>query len=240
MPDSALSVLLAAFAAASVPAFHDEEVIIVHDASVPQDKAHDHPHLMIDWDARNPFAEPRSISLWAEEPIGDPDFAVLGSLYAAERLPLTAMADGAARAAANWLAGRSSARTALTALAEWDIYTDERAFDPDHLQIPLPFTHSAWGFLSIADRAGRFTHTTDEHTGWTLSLHDEHGTPIGNPVWSSSNDSDLVDCAEDSTMLAAVVAQWLTSPVSRHCDCYAQETHNQRHDEQCNRYRLPA
>ncbi|MEU7228977.1 hypothetical protein [Streptomyces chrestomyceticus] len=132
----------------------------------------------------------------------------------------------------------------LTALAEYGIVSGaglSTVYGPhsDIYEIPVSFDRGAYGHLSIADRNGSILHPRDQHTGWSMFLHDERGEPIDDPVYIAG-DGGLVDCAEDSAACAAVAADWVTSPVSRHCDCYAQERHNQQHDRECNRYRRPA
>ncbi|MFE1270594.1 DUF6884 domain-containing protein [Streptomyces sp. NPDC058758] len=109
-----------------------------------------------------------------------------------------------------------------------------------HYQVPIPFTRGAVGFLSIVGRDGSVDHPAGEHTGWSMLLHDECGDPVGDPVHISGDGSTVLDCLADSAALAAVVADWITAPVSRHCDCYAQEGHGRPHDRECNRYRRPA
>ncbi|QCX82147.1 hypothetical protein C9F11_42835 (plasmid) [Streptomyces sp. YIM 121038] len=48
-----------------------------------------------------------------------------------------------------------------------------------------------------------------------------------------------MDYAEDSASVAALIADYLTAPVSRHCGCYSQERYGRWHDRECNRYRRP-
>ncbi|MFD0501403.1 hypothetical protein [Streptomyces rhizosphaericus] len=138
-----------------------------------------------------------------------------------------------------WMTGHSAGLMLLAALAEYGITPGERlSIGPDRFDIPLPFPQGFWGQLSIADRSRSVRHAPDAHTGWRMYLHDERGEPVGDPVFVTGT-TGLVDCAEDSAVRAAVVADWLTAPVSRHCDCYGNEHPGRPHDRECNRYRRP-
>ncbi|WP_030372386.1 hypothetical protein [Streptomyces rimosus] len=150
-----------------------------------------------------------------------------------------------AKAVAEWLDGCTAGSDMLAALAEYGIVPGAGLsiiYGPhsDTYEIPVHLGRGVYGHLSIADQNGSVRHLRGRHTGWSMLLHDEHGEPIGDPVYGGDGGDDLVDCAEDSAACAALAADWVTSPVSRHCDCYAQERHNQQHDRECNRYRRPA
>jgi hypothetical protein len=95
-----------------------------------------------------------------------------------------------------------------------------------------------YGRLSIANRSGSVSHVPAAHTGWSILLHDERGEAVGGPVYIAGN-GGLVDCAQDSATAAAFVASCVENPVLRHCDCYAQDRHNARHDHECHLYAIP-
>ncbi|MFD3422462.1 hypothetical protein [Streptomyces decoyicus] len=267
-PPSATT-LLAALSAADVRAFYDEgeDVVFAHHDTVKEDQALNHVHVMLVWNTQapdHPGVDRAYVSATIWEPNGAPDFHQLGTVYTTTvRRPLAEEADLAARAVADWLAHRRAEGIILNALAEYGLLPargallDAEHFDlvcaltgdgvppltgvlisPDRIDIPMPFGHGYWGRLSIADRACSTRHVPSIHTGWTMFLHDERGEPVGDPVYISG-DGGLVDCAEDSAALAAAVADWLTSPVSRHCDCYGNERPGRPHDRECNRYRRP-
>lgn len=65
--------------------------------------------------------------------------------------------------------------------------------------------------LSVGDRGPSIEHDPGEHTGWTVFLHDEHGMPLGDPLYIAG-DGGLVDCTEESAVTAAVIADFLTAP----------------------------
>ncbi|MCX4682339.1 hypothetical protein OG413_44970 [Streptomyces sp. NBC_01433] len=143
-------------------------------------------------------------------------------------------------------APESAASTAgamlLDALAAYDVrahsdaigMTYAVAFEPD---TPSWRVRSSF-HLSVGDRASSVEHAPAAHTGWTVFVHDDQGEPLGDPLYIAG-DGDLVDCAADSAAAAMLMADYLTAPVSRHCDCYSQERYGQRHDRECNRYRKP-
>lgn len=262
------SVLLKALTAAGVPAFYDEgdDVIYAHPDSVTQDQTFHHAHVMINWTKTYPdsIAETYvAVTLW--KPDGLTDFDQINTLYATPgQGPLAEEAQRAAQAAADWMANRRADGLLLNALAEYGLLPARGAlmtpdqFDTvcalakngtppvtgvlisaDRIDIPISFGHGEWGRLSIADRACSVQHVPSVHTGWSMFLHDEHGEPVGDPVFISGGNDAFVDCAADSAELAAAAADWVTAPVSRHCDCYNNEQPGRPHDRECNRYAHP-
>ncbi|MFF3786393.1 hypothetical protein [Streptomyces sp. NPDC001933] len=245
------TVLLATLTAVGVSAYfdHEERVIFAHPAAIPQEQALDHMHVMLDWettDPEQPYADRALLRATIWQPDGVPDFHPIDTVYTTPaRRPLAQEAEACARAVAQWLAepGTTAGSVLLAALAEYGItpgngLPTNSGQPADTFDIPVPFSRDNWGRLSIADRSCSVRHVPAAHTGWSMFLHDERGEPVGDPVFITGT-GGLVDCTEESAALAAVVADWLTSPVSRHCDCYAQERHAPHHDRKCNRYRRP-
>ncbi|WP_394426784.1 hypothetical protein [Streptomyces sp. SGAir0957] len=245
-PPPSATVLLTALSAVGVCAYYDREnrAILAHAADVPRAEALNHVHVMLGWIAfpsKQPDADRACVTATIRRPDGTPQsHHQAGALYRTARLrPIADEAQAAACAVAAWMTGRSAGLMLLSALAEYGITPgDGLSIGPDRFDIPLPFTHGFWGRLSIADRFYSVRHAPEAHTGWHMFLHDERGEPVGDPVFVTGA-GGLVDCAEDSAVLAAAVADWLTSPVSRHCDCYGNERPGRPHDRECNRYRLP-
>ncbi|MFI9052482.1 hypothetical protein [Streptomyces sp. NPDC053427] len=243
-PDDAV---LSALADAGVAAYLDPEdrVIYAHPTSVPQSKALDGMHVMIAIEEAwfpSSDAPPMRASAWV--PDGSPDFHELGTVYASiEARPLAEEAARCAQAVADWLAGRLAGFVLLAALAEYGITPGDGlaitySSHSDSYEVLLPLPGDQYARLVVADRDGSVRHVPAAHTGWSVFLHDEHGEPLGDPVYIAG-DGAFVDCAEDSAAAAAVIADYLTTPVSRHCDCYGNERPGRPHDVECNRYRRP-
>ncbi|MFJ1742506.1 hypothetical protein ACIOG4_28005 [Streptomyces microflavus] len=248
---TAAATVLSALHAVGVPAFfdHEEDVVIAHWKTIASKEALDHPHVMISWtttgaDQRLDMASVRAI---VEEPNGAPDFHEVATAYESSvRRPLAAEAETCARAVAAWLSAPGNVPAGdilLAALAQYGIRPGaelslSRTAHSDLYHAPLQLGRG-YGHLAVADRDGSVRHLQGGHTGWSILLHDESGDPVGDPVFITGDGEELVDCAEDSADAAAVLADWLTSPVSRHCDCHAQGRHYSRHDETCSRYRRP-
>ncbi|MFB6505576.1 hypothetical protein ACFC07_22205 [Streptomyces sp. NPDC056099] len=223
----------------------DDRVIYAHPTSVPQAKALDGMHVMIAIEEAwfpSSDAPPMRASAWV--PDGSPDFHELGTVYASDGgHPVTEEAARCARATAEWFAGRLAGRVLLEALAEYGITPGDGlsvtySSHSDTYDVLLPLTRGEFARLVVADRDGSVRHVPAAHTGWSVMLHDERGDLVGDPVFISGDGTPL-DCAEDSAAAAAFIADFVTAPVSRHCDCYAQEGHGRRHDRECNRYRRP-
>ncbi|MFJ8676767.1 hypothetical protein [Streptomyces sp. NPDC093589] len=129
------------------------------------------------------------------------------------------------------------------ALAQYGITEDTGLvvnISPFHssYDVPVPLPRDQVAHLVTADRDYSAEHPASAHTGWSIFLHDEHGDPLGDPLYITGG-VGLVDCARDCAAAAAFLADFLTTPVSRHCDCYTNERPGRRHDPQCNRYANP-
>ncbi|MGW7089996.1 hypothetical protein ACWGH2_41805 [Streptomyces sp. NPDC054871] len=221
-------------------------VIYAHPNDVPQSKALDGMHVMIAIEeASFPSSEapPMRVSAWV--PDGAPDFHDLGTIYASDGgRPVAEEAARCARATADWFAGRMAGLVLLEALAEYGITPGDRlsitySSHSDTYDVLLPLPRDGYARLVIADRDGSVKHVPAAHTGWSVTLHDERGELVGGDPVYVSGDGTPLDCAEDSADAAAFVAEWLTAPVSRHCDCYNNEQPGRPHDHACNRYRRP-
>ncbi|MFC8950944.1 MULTISPECIES: hypothetical protein [Streptomyces] len=242
--------VLSALTAAGAGAYFDpeERVIFAHPAAVAQDNALRGEHIMIRWsacDLDHSHQDRVRFEATAWIPDGRPDFHQLGTVYTTP-VPrdLASEAGQCARAVAEWFSSpRPTAGAVLVAaLAEYGIRADSDdvgmsyavAFDPE-----TPSWKVRSGFhLSVGDRDPSVDHVPASHTGWTVCVHDDQGEPIGDPLYIAGS-GGLVDCAGDSAAAAAVVADYLSAPVSRHCDCYSQERYGRYHDRECNRYRRP-
>ncbi|MER7694385.1 hypothetical protein [Streptomyces sp. NPDC097610] len=242
--------VLSALTAAGVGAYFDpeERVIFAHPAAVAQDSVLHGEHIMLSWSAfgpDSPHQDRARFEATAWIPDGRPDFHQLGTVYTTPvRRALTAEAEQCARAVDEWFSSPRPTAGALLlgALAEYGIRADSDdvgmsyavAFDPE-----TPSWNVRSGFhLSVGDRDPSVDHVPASHTGWTVFVHDDQGEPIGDPLYIAGS-GGLVDCAGDSAAVAAVIADFLSAPVSRHCDCYSQERYGRRHDRECNRYRRP-
>ncbi|MGW6202126.1 hypothetical protein ACWF9B_00500 [Streptomyces sp. NPDC055089] len=257
MPSAALPVsqtvpvLLAALEAAGVPAFFspEERLIYAHPTTVTAAEMFAHLHVTVDWeefDPEQPYADRSFVRATAEEPDGGVDFHVIGTVYETPVQRTRAEeAAACARAVAEFLhdPGNVAGSLLLDELAEYGVVSGNGlsvTYGPhtDTYDIPVDLGYGEYGRLEITGRGGSVRYLAAVHTGWTMFLFTERGEAIGEPVLLSG-DGGLVDCAEDSSVFAAAVAEWLTSPVSRHCDCYANDGHGRRHDHACNRYRRP-
>lgn len=240
---------LSALTAAGVGAHFapEERVILAYPAAITQDAALQGEHIRIRWscDPDHPHQDRVRFEATAWIPGGRPNFHPLGTAYTTP-MPrdLASEAGQCARAVAEWLSSpRPTAGAVLVAaLAEYGIRADSDdvgmsyavAFDPE-----TPPRNVRAGFhLSVGDRDPSVDHVPASHTGWTVCVHDDQGEPIGDPLHVAGN-GGLVDCVGDSAAAAAVIADYLSAPVSRHCDCYSQERYRRYHDRECNRYRRP-
>lgn len=244
-PDDAV---LSACKALGVAAFFDPEdrVIYAHPATTPQAKALDGTHIMISIEEATVLSSempPLRVSAW--EPDGSPDFHDLGTVYASDDgRPIREEADRCARAAADFFAARLAGPVLLEALAEYGILPGEGlsvtyTTHSDTYDVFLPLPNGEHARLSVADRDGSVKHVPAAHTGWSVVLRDERGELIGEPVVWVSGDGSPLDCAGDSAATAAFIADVVTAPISRHCDCYNNEHPGRPHDRECNRYALP-
>ncbi|MFJ4342654.1 hypothetical protein [Streptomyces sp. NPDC088915] len=122
------------------------------------------------------------------------------------------------------------------ALADWDLVP---VVDVSAFAFPLDLGARTLGgpYIAVADCEPTTEGPVDEHTGWLAVVLDEDGEPV--KTLHDGTSTGPVDCAADSIAVAAVIAAFLTSPVSRHCDCYSQERYGRRHDRECNRYAFP-
>ncbi|MFE2157039.1 hypothetical protein ACFW9M_04410 [Streptomyces lydicus] len=207
--------MLAALTAADVPAYfdEDEELLIAHPADVPQGKAVLGAHVVLaprDRDGRGYYAV-------AWEPYGTPDldFKGVATVYETPGGDVNLCA----RAVAQWFTTPrpTAGAVLLAALAEWDItaHSDDVGMS---FAIPVDLTTPAADVrnrphLSVADRNPSVDHVPAAHTGWTLFLHDENGSPIGAPLFISG-DGGPVDCAADSAAVAELIADMVTYPIS--------------------------
>ncbi|MEU0857456.1 hypothetical protein ABZ352_18735 [Streptomyces griseofuscus] len=250
VPPSAEIVLSALSAADGAAGFFDQEdrAIYAHPTSVPRANALDALHVMIDYetfDPEQPYADRALFTATAWIPDGAPDYHQVGTVYSTDvRRPFAEEAARCAQAVADWFAqpGRTAGSVLLAALEEYGITPGDGlsvayGAHSDTYDIPV-LLGEAYGRLSVADRDGSLRHLPGAHTGWSVFLHDEHGEPLGDPVYLAGTDC-TVDCAEDSAAAAALIADWLTWPASRHCDCYSQERYGRWHDRECNRYAGP-
>ncbi|MFJ8752325.1 hypothetical protein ACIREO_23760 [Streptomyces sp. NPDC102441] len=145
-------------------------------------------------------------------------------------------------AASSTSAAATAGAMLLDALTAYGVRVDSDAVGMSYAVAFEPDTPS-WSVrssfhLSVADRAPSVEHAPVSHTGWTVFAHDDQGEPLGDPLYIAGS-GGLVDCAADSAAAAMFIADYLTAPVSRHCDCYSQERYGRRHDRACNRYRKP-
>lgn len=200
---------------------------------------------MIEWggDSAQPDKARLLATIWM--PDGLPDYAQVGTVYTTpEHGPLGAEAKHCARAVAQWLTDpdHTAGTMLLAELAERGITPDElcvvRTTHSDTYDVTVQLGRSTYGRLSIADRSGSVSHVPAAHTGWSILLHDERGEAVGDPVYIAG-DGGLVDCAQDSAIAATFVAGCVKNPVLRHCDCYAQDRHDPRHDHECHLYAIP-
>ncbi|MFE4582893.1 hypothetical protein [Streptomyces chartreusis] len=65
--------------------------------------------------------------------------------------------------------------------------------------------------LSVADRNPSIEHDPAFHTGWTVFVHDEDGTPVGGPRYIAGDGETPVDCTRDSELCAAYIAARLAA-----------------------------
>ncbi|MGA5411522.1 hypothetical protein ACPCSC_30245 [Streptomyces lavendulocolor] len=244
------TVIITALTNAGVGAFWDTELILIaHPAGLTQEQALTGEHVVIDWMA-TPGAttlEGAKLEATAWEPDSLPDYAQIATLHATPPgCPRGEEVAQCVTAVAEWFAGprQTAGGMLLAALAEYGLVEGKEVFvsygtHSDRYSVPLPLADGTQAQLIIADRDGSLRHLPNAHTGWSVILHDGlWGEPIGDPVYITG-DGELVDCAEDSANAAAFMADFVTAPVSRHCDCYAQDGHWRRHDRECNRYRRP-
>ncbi|MEV0487318.1 hypothetical protein AB0I69_42800 [Streptomyces sp. NPDC050508] len=250
IPFGALTVI-AQLIDAGVGAFwdYDESMLIAHPATISEDDAlMSGQHIMVNWSGADRVTAPDGASFEATawEPDGLPDYDKIATVYATPvARPFDEEAARCARAVAEWFAGPrlTAGDLLIAALAEYGI-TAETGMSVDYgthsdiVSVALPLPYDAYAHLIIADRDGSLRHVPAAHIGWSVFLHNEEREALGDPVYIAG-DGGFVDCAEDSAAAAEFIADFLTSPVSRHCDCYAQEGHGRRHDDECNRYRRP-
>lgn len=239
--------IMSALATAGVGAFWESEegMLIAHPLTNVQDTALNGEHVMIEWSGVGIPAEERTTleaTVW--RPDGTGDFDRTATAYSTpDSRALNVEAEQCARAVAQWFAEPrpTAGGMLLAALAEYGIttYDDHRG---ETYGIPVyqdtePM-HIRKGFhLSVGDRGSMVSHVPAAHTGWSVFVHNDEGEPIGDPLYISG-DGGLTDCEEDSAAAAAAIAEFITAPFFRHCDCYAQERHGRRrHDRECNRYR---
>ncbi|MER7761567.1 hypothetical protein [Streptomyces sp. NPDC097619] len=255
VPPSATAIITALHTAGVATHFDsEEECVFAYPSHVPPDRALDGPHILIDWHTVAPSRPSGdrglyTATLWYPEE-GDPDTFQVGPRIFQSSAGGTLAEESArcGRAVGEWLnrPGHTAGTVLLAALAEYGIdiesglLTVAYGTHSDGLGVPIAFTGWAHGRLTLADRAGSLRHMPSTHTGWSIILHDEHGEPVGGPVHITGDGTTVVDCVADSAEAAAVVAEWLTTPVSRHCDCYSQDRHGQRHDAECHRYARPS
>lgn len=234
--------IISALRNAGVGAFwvRNDGFIVAHPAGLTEEAALGREHVVVDWSE----ADGESLEALVWVPDGLSDYAEVATAYAT---PSNRSEDDIARCAqavAEWFAEPrpTAGKVLLAALAEYGITTYD-----DHLGmsygIPVDQgtapAHIRNGFhLSVSDRNPMVDHVPAAHTGWTVFVHDDEGEPIGDFLYISG-DGGLVDCAADSAAAAAAIAEFITAPFSRHCDCYSQERYGRRHDRECNRFRRP-
>lgn len=235
--------IIAALTDAGVGAFWDtdEQFLVAHRAGLTETQALHGEHVTVDWSE----VDCESLRATAWEPDGLPDYTDIATVYTTPPAgPVSDEAARCARAVAEWFAEPrpTAGGMLLAALAEYGITTYDNHLGMSY-GIPVDqdtgLMHIRNGFhLSVGDRDPMVEHVPAAHTGWTVFVHDDEGEPIGDPLYISG-DGELVDCAQDSAAAAAVIADFVTAPISRHCDCYSQERYGRRHDRECNRYRRP-
>ncbi|WP_330335674.1 hypothetical protein OHS33_39235 (plasmid) [Streptomyces sp. NBC_00536] len=250
LPD--VAAVISTLKAVGLGAFYDadDRAVIAHPIQIPQEHALNGTHVMVQWGPYNSgLIYGRPASFRATEWVGDgPDLREMGTIYATPiRRPFTREAQRCANAIREWMLrpGYTAGAVLLAALAEYGLTPGNGisvAYNvhSDSYDIPVTFSRGEQGRLSVADRDGSIRHLPGRHTGWSILLHDERGDAVGDPVHISGDGRTSVDCAADSESAAAVIADWVTAPLSRHCDCYAQEGHYPRHDRECNRYAAPS
>lgn len=127
----------------------------------------------------------------------------------------------------------------LAALGEWgitplhDVSCFLVPFDPADLIAGV----LGGPYIAIADHEPTVEGPADHHTGWLATILDEDGAPVA--TLHDGTATGPVDCAADSAAAAAAIADFVSAPLSRHCDCYSQERYGRRHDHECNRYARP-
>ncbi|MET9528159.1 hypothetical protein [Streptomyces coeruleorubidus] len=246
-----VATITSALTDAGVGAFWDsaEGWLIAHPVTTDPSDAYDGEHVMVHWDDTVPsitLEEKASLEATVWVPDGAPDYARIANIYTSpDGRPIAEEAAQCARAVAEWFAGPrlTAGDVLMAALAEYGI-TQENGLSllyndhSDSCSVLLPLPGDTYARLVIADRDGSLRHLPKAHTGWSVILHDElWGEPVGDPVYITG-DGGPVDCAEDSAAAAAFIADFVTAPISRHCDCPAKADHD-RHAHTCNRYRRP-
>lgn len=244
------STIMSALTAAGVGASWETEegLLIAHPLATPLDDALKSEHVMVAWSSgvpNRPVEERALLEATAWVPNGAPDFDQIATVYLTPDSRLIGEeAAQCARAVAEWFAEPRPTAGAmlLAALAEYGITTFDHdggttyAIPVDQDTGPI---HIRRNFhLSVGDRESMVGHVPAAHTGWSIFVHNDDGEPIGDPLYIVG-DGGLLDCAQDTAAAAAAIADYITAPVSRHCDCYSQERYGRRHDRECNRYRRP-
>ncbi|MFC8538078.1 hypothetical protein ACFUJY_29760 [Streptomyces sp. NPDC057249] len=243
--------IISALTSAGVAAFwdSDEGFVVAHPDAFAADEAYWHLHVTVD---------PVSLEATAWAPDGVPDYDKIATVYnTAPTGPAGIEAARCAQAVAQWLTEPrpTAGGMLLAALARYGITTvDEHPGSSDGVttydgcrgtSYGIPFAQDTSpmrirdGFhLCVRERNDLTAHVPAAHGGWDIFVHDDDGERIGDPL-NVTGGAGLVDCAEDSAAAAAAIANYLTAPVSRRCDCYSQERYGRRHDRECNRYRRP-
>ncbi|MGI5337750.1 hypothetical protein ACQEVS_10275 [Streptomyces sp. CA-181903] len=199
---------LDALTAAGTPAYLDQEegFVIAHPADVPKEQATAGHHVTV---ARGPYGRGYCATAW--ESHGNTDFLEVATVFEGDDLTLCV------RAVAEWFTTPRPTAGAmlLAALAQWDItaYGDGLGMSyaiPLDPATPASCVHHR-PHLSVGDSAPSVEHVPASHTGWVVSLHDEDGSPVGDPLFNNDR-RGLVDCAADSAAAAEVIADYFSRP----------------------------
>ncbi|MGW1275568.1 hypothetical protein ACWD4V_01235 [Streptomyces tsukubensis] len=204
------TVILEALATAGVAAYVDDDgLLIAHPADVPRDKALCGEFIILaTLDGSQDWYRAEAWVLYGGD-FFEPIATVFDMLIPA---PVQC-----ARAVAEWVTTPrpSAGAVLLAALAEWGITLPGEDAGSSYA-VPLDPATPAKDVhnrphLSVGDRDDSVEHVPAAHTGWSVFLHDEDGSPVGDPLFISG-DGGPVDCHADSTAVAEFIADFLSRP----------------------------
>ncbi|MER5482606.1 hypothetical protein ABT024_05230 [Streptomyces sp. NPDC002812] len=243
MPMNAFFLVLAFATSDDLHAFYSEgdRFVVVLPAGVHQDHFEyvEHVTVAIRDGAQCPVEEGLT---WCEalawESVGWPDCNRIDTVYQAPsgekgHVPLVECV----RAITAWFAGRPTADAVLaSALGEYGIASDFSSNDGAltvYVPGPVSYERASIATLRVTNGAsGRIP--ASGASGWAVHAHDNRGQWAG--VLRGAPGPRFVDCAADSAAAAEAIAEFISAPVSRHCDCYASDGHGRKHDHECNLY----